>query len=139
MAVFRFSNLLMSEDKSSASLRPRYAPAELSLTVVIPAMNEEKRLPTMLEECLEYCKQRKAKAAKSKPFTYEVRKFISFDLSLKIQVIVVDDGSTDSTADLAASYAKDNVKVMRLEENIGKGMLRLKKRLRVLRIRTNQK
>ena len=74
----------MSEDKSSASLRPRYAPAELSLTVVIPAMNEEKRLPTMLEECLEYCKQRKAKAAKSKPFTYEVRKFISFDLSLKI-------------------------------------------------------
>ena len=39
------------------------------LSVIVPAMNEEKRLPLMLEDCLPYLEER----AKASPdFTYEV-------------------------------------------------------------------
>lgn len=46
------------------------------LSVVIPAYNEEERLPIMLKECIEYLEERF-------PKDYEV--------------IVVDDGSKDKT------------------------------------------
>lgn len=83
----------------------------VDLTVVIPAYNEQQRLPKMLDETLGFLEQRhknKSKCHKlytSSPFTYEV--------------IVVDDGSKDETSSCA--QGRNKVKVITLEKNRGKG------------------
>ncbi len=83
-------------------------PPSKSLSVVIPAYNEELRLPATLEETMRYLQQRRAKRP---TFTYEV--------------IVVDDGSTDSTSEVAFEYVKkhgvDAVRLLTLRSNKGKG------------------
>lgn len=62
----------------------------------------------MLDECLEYFAQRKNA---SPNFTYEI--------------IVVSDGSTDKTVELAHSYARQYstniIRVLELQPNRGKG------------------
>ena len=75
---------------------------EVDLTVVIPAYNEESRLPTMLTECLECL-------ATSKRHTYEV--------------IVVDDGSKDKTSAIVLDMAAgdSHLKCLKLVRNRGKG------------------
>ncbi|KOC66885.1 Dolichyl-phosphate beta-glucosyltransferase [Habropoda laboriosa] len=74
------------------------------LSVIVPAYNEEQRLPTMLDECLEYLENRLKNGC-----TYEV--------------IVVSDGSTDKTVDIAHNYAlkHENIRVLNLVRNRGKG------------------
>jgi len=74
----------------------------VDITVVIPAYNEEERLPTMLSECLESLETSKKK-------TYEV--------------IVVDDGSKDKTSAYVLEMAKENshLKCLKLIKNRGKG------------------
>ena len=74
----------------------------VDITVVIPAYNEEERLPTMLSECLESLET-------SKTETYEV--------------IVVDDGSKDKTSAYVLEMAKENshLKCLKLIKNRGKG------------------
>ncbi|KAI6200070.1 Dolichyl-phosphate beta-glucosyltransferase [Aphelenchoides besseyi] len=79
--------------------------SSLSLSVVVPAMNESLRLPTMLGECLEFLEKKKEDSSE---FTYEV--------------IVVDDGSTDDTATVAYEFGYNrNVRVLKLDRNLGKG------------------
>jgi len=79
------------------------SPASKDLSVIVPAYNEELRLPTMLDECLEFLEKRKS--------TYEV--------------IIVDDGSKDSTTavglDYVEKYGCDKVRVLSLAKNRGKG------------------
>lgn len=80
----------------------------LSLSVIIPAFEEEKRLPVMMDECLEFLQ----KKSKDDPqFTYEV--------------IVVSDGSKDKTVKTALNYSEkytsERVRVLELIENRGKG------------------
>ncbi|XP_055917400.1 dolichyl-phosphate beta-glucosyltransferase [Eupeodes corollae] len=79
----------------------------VDLSVVIPAYEEENRLPKMLDECMEYLENR----SKSGEFTYEV--------------IVVSDGSRDGTVSLALKYSKkytaEKLRVLELIENRGKG------------------
>ncbi|CAJ0570324.1 unnamed protein product, partial [Mesorhabditis spiculigera] len=94
-----FDNLLQSSPTDSIRL---YTPAKVYLSVVIPAMNERERLPKMLDQCIEYLDNRKL-----------------FDEKFTFEVIVVDDGSTDGTADLASKHR--GVKVLKLEKNRGKG------------------
>lgn len=83
-------------------------PASVELSVIVPAYNEEERLPMMMDEALEYLEERKKKL---KPFTYEV--------------IVVDDGSKDKTTQTAQSYCNkygsDKIRVLTLAKNRGKG------------------
>ncbi|KHJ85835.1 RNA polymerase Rpb3/Rpb11 dimerization domain protein [Oesophagostomum dentatum] len=70
-------------------------------------MNEQERLPKMLDECLEYLMERKKN-----------------DDSFSFEVLVVDDGSTDRTADVGVEYGLKYdgiVKVLKLERNLGKG------------------
>uniref|UniRef100_A0A1I7XNE7 DNA-directed RNA polymerases I and III subunit RPAC1 n=1 Tax=Heterorhabditis bacteriophora TaxID=37862 RepID=A0A1I7XNE7_HETBA len=93
--------------KENASDKPSFTKSSLYLSIVIPAMNEEERLPIMLDECLEYLKSRQREHP---DFTYEV--------------IIVDDGSSDKTAELGVKYGKNNegnVKVLKLSANRGKG------------------
>ncbi len=73
----------------------------IDVSVVIPAFNESERLPTFLEELIEYCK----KSRKS----YEI--------------IVVDDGSSDHTAQTALEFQAvfPPLFVHRLGKNRGKG------------------
>ncbi|XP_011302309.1 dolichyl-phosphate beta-glucosyltransferase [Fopius arisanus] len=76
----------------------------VKLSVIVPAYNEEERLTPMLDECLDYLETRKKSG-----LTYEV--------------IVVSDGSTDKTVQVAQSYAEkyDTVRVLDLVKNRGKG------------------
>ncbi|XP_043669870.1 dolichyl-phosphate beta-glucosyltransferase [Vespula pensylvanica] len=76
----------------------------INLSVIVPAYNEEERLPPMLDECLEYLEQ-----LKKSGYSYEV--------------IVVSDGSTDRTVEVAERYASkyDTVRVLALVKNRGKG------------------
>ncbi|KAG6765352.1 hypothetical protein POTOM_029387 [Populus tomentosa] len=83
-------------------------PAEKYISLVIPAFNEEHRLPGALNETINYLQER---AAKDKSFTYEV--------------VIVDDGSADATKrvafDFVKKYTVDNVRVILLGRNHGKG------------------
>jgi len=68
-------------------------------SVVIPAFNEAHRLPPFLEKVVAYFEGR------DEPY----------------EVIVVDDGSTDGTAELVEARDLATVKVLRLPANAGKG------------------
>lgn len=78
------------------------------LSVVVPSYNEEIRLPTMLDEALDYCEKRQKE---NSSFTYEI--------------IIVDDGSNDKTSAVGLEYSKkyttNKVRVLTLETNRGKG------------------
>jgi len=82
-------------------------PATLKLSVVVPAYNEEDRISVMLDEAIENLQRMKK----------------STDVSSEI--IVVDDGSADTTADVVMSYvkkySKSDIRLLRLQQNQGKG------------------
>jgi dolichyl-phosphate beta-glucosyltransferase len=65
---------------------------EPSLTIVLPAFNEEARLGSALDELFGYLHRRGQRARDGRPGAAE--------LPAEIQVLVVDDGSTDGTAAL---------------------------------------
>ena len=68
-------------------------------SVVIPAYNEAQRLPPYLERVVAYFEGR------DEPY----------------EVVVVDDGSTDGTAELVEARRLGAVRVLRLRPNMGKG------------------
>jgi dolichyl-phosphate beta-glucosyltransferase len=72
--------------------------APVSLSVVIPAFNEEKRLPATLASVLPFLRRR----------------------GEAFEIVVVDDGSTDRTAEVAQG-AGPEVRVLRNPGNRGKG------------------
>jgi len=80
----------------------------LYLSVIVPSYNEEERLPIMLNETIEYLKQRSKADSK---FTWEI--------------IIVDDGSKDTTTKVALSYCSqesvNTFRVLTLKKNRGKG------------------
>lgn len=82
--------------------------ASIYLSVIVPAYNEQDRLPKMLDEALQYLETR---AEQNKRFTFEV--------------IVVDDGSNDATSAVALEYSMrygcDRVRLLRCDRNSGKG------------------
>jgi dolichyl-phosphate beta-glucosyltransferase len=73
--------------------------AAVPLSVVIPAWNEERRLPDTLRGVVAYLEPR------GRPF----------------EVVVVDDGSTDGTADVVEKLGWPTVRVLRSGRNRGKG------------------
>lgn len=68
-------------------------------SVVVPAFNEDQRIGPTLERLLAYFEGRGAPA----------------------EIVVVDDGSSDATAEVAARFAASGVRLVRLPENRGKG------------------
>ncbi|KAI3866541.1 hypothetical protein MKW92_019268 [Papaver armeniacum] len=90
------------EDPTSRKKDPYpsiFDPAEKYISLIIPAFNEEQRLPSALDETMVYLQQR---AENDKNFSYEV--------------VLVDDGSTDGTimvaSDFIKNYSIDNVRGM---------------------------
>jgi dolichyl-phosphate beta-glucosyltransferase len=74
--------------------------APISVSIVVPAYNEESRIGGTLETLCEHMQQR--------PWDWEIR--------------VVDDGSTDRTASIAATFASDEPRlVVQREAHRGKG------------------
>lgn len=71
----------------------------MQISVVIPAYKEAPRLGASLERILTYLEERGGEH----------------------EVLVVDDGSPDATAEVAAAFSGQGVRLLRLEENRGKG------------------
>ncbi|KAL4709326.1 hypothetical protein ACJJTC_007058 [Scirpophaga incertulas] len=80
----------------------------VNLSVIVPAYNEEERLPTMLDETIEFLEER-----------------IKHYSSYKYEIIIVSDGSTDRTVEVANQYIEkyttDKVRCLNLIKNRGKG------------------
>ena len=100
-------------DNIHPTLQPKlpslYNPATKSISLIIPAYNEEERLGSTLDEILSYLMTRRNRIGPH--FTYEV--------------VVVDDGSRDGTLRVASGYVKkhgfDAVRVLKSVSNRGKG------------------
>ena len=73
----------------------------IELSVIIPAYNEERRLPRTLAAVYQFLSQR----------------------GRTFEILVVDDGSHDRTTDLVVEYAKDHpeVRIKSYQPNRGKG------------------
>ena len=71
----------------------------VELSIVIPAYNEEARLGPSLRRVVDYLAGRR----------------------LPGEILVVDDGSSDRTAAVAAGFAGQGVRLLRHERNLGKG------------------
>jgi dolichyl-phosphate beta-glucosyltransferase len=109
--------LYASATKTEAPLSPLEDPATCSLSVVVPAYNERERLPLMIDEAMRYLLQ---------PSNEEFQKWYARG----VEIVIVDDGSTDDTAHVGIELAKKwegesrgrvEIRVVRLERNRGKG------------------
>lgn len=72
---------------------------EPTLSIVIPAYNEEKIIENTLNEVISYLKQRK--------YSWEI--------------VVADDGSRDKTSSVVKRLSRKSVRLVRLKKNRGKG------------------
>jgi len=96
--------LSASSPKTPLPLPSLSDPASVDLSIVVPAYNESTRLPPMLRTTVTHLSTRPSR-------TYEI--------------LIVDDGSTDTTSNvalsLASSYPSSDIRVVKLRRNRGKG------------------
>lgn len=84
----------LTERVREASREPR---SEVSLAVIMPVYNEEATVRRAIEDVL------------------------SVDYPCRVELIVVDDGSTDATAGIIAGMSDPRLRVLRHDTNRGKG------------------
>jgi dolichyl-phosphate beta-glucosyltransferase len=77
------------------------SPKEVVISIIVPALNEERRLPSTLIDIVDFFDSR----------------------NLPYEVIVVDDGSTDGTSSMVRKFerVRANVRLIALPRNQGKG------------------
>ena len=84
-------------DESDDRRRPQLRNEILKLSIVMPAYNEERTIASAIDAVL------------------------STEYPCPVELIIVDDGSTDRTFDLASGVADRRVRVVRHPLNLGKG------------------
>ncbi|KAL7449756.1 hypothetical protein ACHAWC_001786 [Mediolabrus comicus] len=105
---------------------------ELLLSLVIPAYNEEERLPIMLDATLDYLDKNREMLTQlyidAVMLNSNNQRRSSRNKSLvKYEIIIVDDGSADNTCNVVRKYAAnvtsggDTVKLITMHQNVGKG------------------
>lgn len=103
---------------------------ELLLSLVIPAYNEEERLPIMLDATLDYLNKNREMLTQlyiDAVMVNSNNNRRSRNKSLvKYEIIIVDDGSADNTCNVVRKYAAnvtsdDTVKLITMHQNVGKG------------------
>lgn len=111
--------------------------ADVFMSLVVPAFNEEQRLGAMLKEATDYLQyaygdstphsQANGKRAKRKDAS-QMNGHVCKPECRGWEVLVVSDGSTDNTVDTALDFANSlgadsapGIRVIRLHENRGKG------------------
>ena len=100
------------------------------LSLIIPAYNEEERLPIMLDETLDYLNKDRQnltqlfEAAIGHSHHHQRRN----NSLIKYEIIIVDDGSSDNTCNIVRKYATasftsggDTIKLISMHQNVGKG------------------
>jgi glycosyltransferase involved in cell wall biosynthesis len=75
--------------------------SKVSISIIIPAFNEEERLPACLEKTLKFCKESEWDA----------------------EIIIAEDGSTDNTVKIVQEFQKNNteIKLISFKDRLGKG------------------
>jgi dolichyl-phosphate beta-glucosyltransferase len=105
-------------------------PAELRLSVVFPAYNEEERILPTLEEAVPYLDEHFGRSAGAKSATSPGSKRSARSNTKQAlagyEILVVNDGSKDKTVDVVLGFAHKNglhdiIRVINLERNRGKG------------------
>jgi glycosyltransferase involved in cell wall biosynthesis len=89
----------------------KHKTTETEVSIVIPAYNEEKRLPRTFERIRDYLRVRPTNAG------------VAAHGSIITEIIVVDDGSQDNTAEVVASWraALPGLRLVSNDTNRGKG------------------
>lgn len=91
-------------------------PAEIFITVVVPAYNEEKRLTGMLEEAVNYLETEYGSAALPQKesangdMKHRTKQNGSTAAPLRgWEILLIDDGSTDKTLDVCTTFCCDHI------------------------------
>lgn len=112
--VYNATNYTLSivRDPDEA-LRGQGQGQDLLFSIVVPAYNEEQRMDSMLSSALLY-----------------MSNWSKTESDITYEVVIVDDGSTDKTFEVAKKFQLENVQkyaskgalnIIRVDENIGKG------------------
>lgn len=137
----RRSNQFPEQSKSTEP-QAHIDEAELFISVVVPAYNEENRLETMLKEAVEYLQDQHGNLSSSAiPTGAQQKKSENGNLSSRKpstnparaqqpegwEILIVSDGSKDKTVETALRFARGlgpsstSIRVVSLLENRGKG------------------
>jgi dolichyl-phosphate beta-glucosyltransferase len=106
-------------DEVAAPTKTPIPPATLFMSVVIPAYNEEDRLSGMLEEAVNYLERMYGTATQPARTTRNRKPDTSPSADRGWEILLVSDGSTDATEDVAFRFARDHQLSLHPKGNAG--------------------